>query len=116
MIIKGISCSGKSFVIDAIKSLMKHYCLVTVFFGIASFNVKVKTLNSSLLRLPIRRNHKHDLKGSPRAKLQEDLNGIQYLIIDEFSDVGQKCSAGLIDVADEELEDLICHLVEFQLF
>ena len=59
------------------------------FFGIASFNVKGKTLHS-LLRLPIRGKYRHDLKGSALAKLQEDLNGIQYLIINEFPVVRQR--------------------------
>ena len=89
MIIKGLAGSGKSFVIDAIRSLLKQCCIVTAFFGIASFNVRGKTLHS-LFRLPIRGKNRHDLKGSALVTLQEDLNGIHYLIIDEFSVVGQK--------------------------
>ena len=89
MIIKGLAGSGKSFVIDAIRSLLKQCCMVTAFFGIASFNVRGETLHS-LLRLSIRGKNRHDLKGSALVKLQEDLNGIHYLIIDGFSVVGQK--------------------------
>ena len=44
MIIKGLAGSGKSFVIDAISSLLKQCCIVIAFFGIASFNVNGKTL------------------------------------------------------------------------
>ena len=70
MIINGLAGSGKIFVIDTIRSLLKQYSLVTYFFGgIASFNVKGKTLHS-LLCLPIRRKYKHDLKGSALAKIQ----------------------------------------------
>ena len=54
---KGLAGSGKSFVIDAIRSLLKQCCIVTAFFGIASFNVNRKTLHS-LLRLPIRGKNK----------------------------------------------------------
>ena len=90
MIIKGLAGSGKSFVIDAIRSLLKQCFIVTAFFGIASFNVRGKTLNS-LLRLPIRGKNRHGLKGSTLVKLQEYLNGIHYLIIDEFYVVGKKC-------------------------
>ena len=43
-----------------------------------------------LLRLPIRGKNRHDLKVSALVKLQEDLNGIHYLITNEFSAVGQK--------------------------
>ena len=57
MTIKGLAGSGKSFVIDAIRSLLKQCCIVTAFFGIASFNVNRKTLHS-LLRLPIRGKNK----------------------------------------------------------
>ena len=72
MIIKGLAGSGKSFVIDAISSLLKQCCIVIAFFGIASFNVNGKTLHS-LLRLPMRGKN----KGFALIKLQEDLNGIQ---------------------------------------
>ena len=71
MIIKGLAGSGKSFVIDAISSLLKQCCIVIAFFGIAAFNVNGKTLHS-LLRLPIRGKN----KGFALIKLQEDLNGI----------------------------------------
>ena len=70
MIINGLAGSGKIFVIDTIRSLLKQYSLVTYFFGgIASFNVKGKTLHS-LLCLPKRRKYNHDLKGSALAKIQ----------------------------------------------
>ena len=40
MIIKGLTGSGKAFVIDAIRSLLKQCCIAAAFFGIASFNVR----------------------------------------------------------------------------
>ena len=95
MIITGLAGSGKRFVIDALRSLLKEKCTVTAFFGIAAFNVKGKTLHS-LLKLPIRGKNRHDLKGMALVKLQEDLQNIKYLIIDEFSVVGQK-KLGWID-------------------
>ena len=89
MIITGQAGSGKSYVIDALRALLMQNCIVTAFFGIASFNVKGRTLHS-LLRLPIRGKYRQDLKGSALMKLQEDLSNIKYLLIDEFSVVGQK--------------------------
>ena len=89
MIITGLAGCEKNYVIDALRALLKENCIVTVFFGIAAFNVKSKILQS-LLRLPISRKCQHDLKGCALIKLQEDLSNIKYLIIDEFSVVGQK--------------------------
>ena len=66
MIIKGLTGSGKTFVVDATRSLLKQCCIVTAFFGTASFNVRAL------------------------VKLQEDLNSIHYLVNDEFSVVAQK--------------------------
>ena len=62
------------------------------FFGIAAFNIKRPTLHS-LLHLPIQGKRNGPLKSSALAKLQKDLNGITYLIIDEFSVIGQKMFA-----------------------
>jgi len=57
-------------------------------FGIAAFNIKGSTLHS-LLQLPIRGKKNGPLKSSALAKLQADLKGVKYLIIDEFSVIGQ---------------------------
>ena len=64
-------------------------CLITAYFGIAAFNVKGKTLHS-ILQLPIRGKNSHKLKGDALLKLQKRLSGIQYIVIDEYSVVGQK--------------------------
>ena len=53
LIITGLAGSGKSYVIDAIKNLLKQHCKVCSFFGTAAFNVKGQSLHS-LLQLPIR--------------------------------------------------------------
>lgn len=53
MIITGIAGSGKSYVIDAIKCLLKQQCRICSFVGIAAFNVGGTTLHC-LLQLPIR--------------------------------------------------------------
>ena len=97
MIISGVAGSGKSFVINNIKVLLREKCVVTAYFGIAAFNVKGKTLRS-LLRLPIRGKNQHDLKGPALLQLQERLSGVKYLIIDEYSVVGQSL-LGWIDDA-----------------
>ena len=53
LIITGLAVSGKSYVINGLKDLLKNKCKVCAFFGMAFFNVKGRTLHS-LLYLPIR--------------------------------------------------------------
>ena len=89
MIITGEAGTGKSFLISCIKQLLQNLCSITAYFGIAAFNVKGKTLHS-LLQLPIKGRYLHDLKGPSLLRLQESMSGIKYILIDEFSVVGQK--------------------------
>ena len=56
------------------------------------FNVNGKTLHS-LLQLPIKGKRNGALKSVALAKLQNDFQKIEYLIIDEFSVTGQKMVA-----------------------
>jgi len=53
MIITGLAGSGKSYLIDAIRFLLKDSCKVCAFFGVAAFNVGGTTFHS-LLQLPIK--------------------------------------------------------------
>lgn len=88
MMITGLAGSGKSYLINSIRALLKEKCVVSAYFGIAAFNIKGKTLHS-LLKLPIRGRNLKDLKGPALLQLQERLNGVKYLIIDEYSVFGQ---------------------------
>ena len=88
MIVTGMAGSGKSFVINNLRGLLGEKCRVCSFFGIAAFNVRGKTLHS-LLKLPIRGKYLHELKGSSLSRLQQSLSSVSYLIIDEFSVIGQ---------------------------
>jgi len=88
MMIVGLAGSGKTFLINNIRALLKEKCTVTAYLGIAAFNVKGKTLHS-LLRLPIRGKNMHDLKGPALLQLQKQLSGVRFIIIDEYSVVGQ---------------------------
>ena len=89
MILTGLGGSGKSFVIQAVTNLLNEQCKVCAYFGIAAFNIKGTTLHS-LLQLPRRGKKNGPLKSSALARLQGDLKGVKYLIIDEFSVIGQK--------------------------
>lgn len=89
MIITGQAGSGKSYLIDCLRNFLANSCIVCSYLGIAAFNVQGQTLHS-LLHLPMRGRHECDLKGSALLKLQSALSSVKYLIIDEFSVIGQK--------------------------
>ena len=89
LIITGLAGSGKSYVIDAMKNLLKEKCKVYAYFGIAAFNVKGQMLHS-VFQLPIKGKRSTDLKGQALTKLQNDMLGIRCVIIDEYSVIGQK--------------------------
>ena len=89
LIITGQGGSGKSFIINALKSLLRLSCVLCSFFGIASHNIEGVTLHS-LLQLPIRGLFQCDLTGKALVKLQQKLRDKFYIIIDEFSVIGQK--------------------------
>ena len=52
LLIKGISGSGKSYVIDAVRNVLKKKCQVLAYTGKSSYNVSGVTLHS-FLKLPI---------------------------------------------------------------
>ena len=89
LIITGLAGCGKSYIINALKNLLQDSCKVCAYFGVAAFNVKGTTLHS-LLQLPIKGKKSAELKANALCKLQEQLNGVEYLIIDEYSVIGQK--------------------------
>ena len=89
LIMTGLAGSGKSYVIDAMKNLLKEKCKVCAYFGIAAFNVKGQTLHS-VFQLPIKGKRSTDLRGQALKKLQDDMLGIKYVIMDEYSVIGQK--------------------------
>ena len=113
MTLTGLGGSGKSFVIQAVTNLLNEQCKVCAYFGIAAFDIKGTTLHS-LLQLPIRGKKNGPLKSSALARLQGDLKGVKYLIIDEFSVIGQKMFGWINKRCKEATgHSLLFHLVEF---
>ena len=92
MIITGTAGTGKSFLINALAHLLGDQCILTGTTGIAGFNIAGSTLHSTL-QLPVRTLNKTDLKGAALQRLQLRLQGKHYLIIDEFSMLGQRTLA-----------------------
>ena len=89
LIATGLAGSGKRYVIDTVRNVLQDKCKVLAYFGVAAFNVQGQTLNS-LLQLPQRGNRSGDLKGLALNRFQEELSNISYIIIDEYSVIGQQ--------------------------
>ena len=56
--------------------------------GKASFNINGKTIHS-VLNLPVGPRGNNDLKGQSLLRLQDRLNDVKYILIDEYSMLGQ---------------------------
>ena len=88
LIINGVAGTGKSYLINAIRNLLQSRCAITATTGKAAYNIKGITVHS-LLKLPIGSRGMKDLTGQALCRLQESLNNIEYIIIDEYSMLGQ---------------------------
>ncbi|XP_028405258.1 uncharacterized protein LOC114527764 [Dendronephthya gigantea] len=88
LIINGVAGTGKSCLINGIRNLLQGKCAVTATTGKAAYNINGVTVHS-LLKLPIGPRGKNDLKGESLCRLQDSLNDIDYIIIDEYSMLGQ---------------------------
>ena len=88
LIIIGEGGTGKSYLINAIHPLLRAKCAVTATTGKAAFNINgVKV--QSLLKLQAGSRGNKDLAVQSLIRLQESLSGIDYIIIDKYSMLGQ---------------------------
>jgi len=92
LVIIGGGGTGKSYLINSIKTLLKQSCAVTATTGKAAFNIHGCTIHS-LLKLPVGAKGNKDLTGQSLFRLQNTLKEISYIIIDEYSMLGQKMFA-----------------------
>ena len=88
LIINGFAGTGKSYLISALRSLLQQSCIVTATTGKASFNINGKTIHS-VLNLPVGPRGNNDLKGQSLSRLQDRLHDVKYILIDEYSMLGQ---------------------------
>ena len=88
LIIAGMDGTGKSFLIHSLRQYLKEKSSIAAPTGKASYNVKGVTIHS-LLKLPVGHKGHCDLKGQILSNLQEQLRDIEYVIIDEYSMLGQ---------------------------
>jgi len=80
--------TGKPYLIQCLKLLLKENVRVAAPTGVAAFNVDGYTLHS-ILGLPVKGEFK-ELEGNRLQNIQESLAGVEYIIIDEMSMIGRK--------------------------
>ena len=95
LIINGEGGTGKSYLINAIRSYLRGKSEITATTGKAAFNVNGITIHS-FLKLPVGRVVPKDLAGQSLHMLQMNLLSVEYIIIDEYSMLGQ-VAMGWID-------------------
>jgi hypothetical protein len=95
IIIIGEAGTAKSYLINGIFNYLKNKCVITATTGKAAFNISGVTIHS-FLKLPIGSPRQKDLSGQSLVNLQEQLLGIDYVLIDEYSMLGQT-TMGWID-------------------
>jgi len=88
LIVVGVAGTGKSYLINAIRNFLGTSCAVTATTGKAAFNTNGCTIHS-LLKLPVGSRGNKELTGQGLVRLQNSLKGIAYIIIVEYSMLGQ---------------------------
>ena len=95
LIILGVGGTGKSYLIHAIHSFLKNRCAVTATTGKAAYLINGITIHS-FLKLPVACMPQKDLLGQSLCMLQDKMSSIDYILIDEYSMLGQT-TMGWID-------------------
>ena len=88
VILIGVGGTGKSCLIHAIRNFLQHSCAITATTGKASYNIRGCTIHS-LLKLPVGSKGNKELTGQSLVRLQSFLKDISYILIDEYSMLGQ---------------------------
>ena len=88
LIVNGVAGTGKSYLINAIRNLLRTSCAVTATTGKAAYNINGCTIHS-LLKLPVGTRGNKELTARALVRLQNNLKRIAYIIIDEYSMLGQ---------------------------
>lgn len=88
LIIIGVAGTGKSYLTNAIRNILQSSCAVTATTGEASNNIRGCTIHF-LLKLPVGRKGNKDFSGQSFVRLQNNLKYIHYILIDEYSLLGQ---------------------------
>ena len=89
LIIIGVAGTGKSYLIRALKSYLKQKCVTTATTGKAAYSIRRVTVHS-LLKLLTGPQSGKDLSSQSLVELQEKLSSVDYILIDEYSMLGQR--------------------------
>ena len=94
IILKGSAGTGKSFLIDVLKHVLKEKVLVTATTGVAAFNVKGRTIHK-VIKLPCSPDETKvvtvdELNSFAKRDFQEKWEKVKWLFIDEMSMLGQR--------------------------
>lgn len=106
MVVSGTAGTGKSYLIQCLKLLLKDKLYIAAPTGAAAYNVDGYTLHT-LLSLPVKGEFK-PLEGSRLQMIQEMLSGVEYIIVDEMSMIGRK----VFGQVDRRLRQVFPHLSE----
>ena len=90
-IVVGVAGTGKSYLISAVRNLLGNSCVVTAITGKAAYNINGCIIHSLILKLPVGSRNKKEftVTGNALIRLQNKLKSIKYIIIDEYSMLGQ---------------------------
>lgn len=100
VILIGVGGTGKSYLIHAIRNFLQHSCAITATTGKASYNIGGCTIHSLLSS-----KGNKELTGQSLFRLQSFLRDISYILIDEYSMLGQSM-LGWIDKRCRQATDL----------
>jgi hypothetical protein len=92
-LILGTAGTGKSFLIQALKSLLATSCFIVAPTGVAAANIGGHTIHSSF-SIPV--SNFRELSSDALFDLQKVFELVKYLIVDEISMVGQSL-LGMVD-------------------
>lgn len=101
LILIGEARTGKSYLINAIRALLNNTRAIPATTGKAAYNIQGVTIHS-LLKLPVGPRGNKDLTGQNLSRLQESLKDVKYIIIDEYSMLGQ-VTFGWIDKRHKQI-------------
>ena len=103
LIINGVARTGKSY-LNAIRNLLQSKYVLLLPLPVKQLIILEVITVHSLLKLPIGSRGNKDLTGQSLSRLQESVSNIGYIIIDEYSMLGQ-VTFGWID---KRCKHIIC--------
>lgn len=80
--------TGKSYLINSLRTYLGNRCIISATTGKAAYNINGVKVHS-VLNLPIASRSQRALTGESLSRLQNSILNVEYLLIDEYSMLGQ---------------------------